>query len=203
MQIFNYGKWLIPVGIIYYFLYIMFKPYTFYNEKSYLEKKIISITDYMLLYGIIGFTGSLICALISTFVPCGDNTIPELSKTVCTFKDNDDIYCFDNYSLYFKELSTELLGVKLLFIIIQSILYHASSYYSYVIYKKLSPIYHICMFRFNYLILDILGLINEMINNDNINNGNITITVTILLEPLPFEREEFYLEFLFYFYYDF
>ena len=65
----------------------------------------------MLLYGIIGFTGSLICTLISTFVPCGDNTIPELSKTVCTFKDNDDIYFFDNYSLYFKELSTELLGV--------------------------------------------------------------------------------------------
>ena len=80
-----------------------------------------------------------------------------------------------------KELSTELLGVKLLFIIIQSILYYASTYYSYVIYKKLSPIYHICMYRFNYLILDILGLINEMINNDNINNGSITINVLDIL----------------------
>jgi len=181
VQIFNYGKWLIPVGFIYNFLYMIFKAYTFCNEKYYLEKKIISITDYMLLYGIIGFSGSLICALISTLVPCGDNTIPELSKTVCTFKVNGDIYFFDNYKLYFQELSSELLGVKLLFIIIQSTLYYVSTYYSYVIYKKLSPIYHICMYRFNYLILDILGFINEMINDDNIKNIGITISILNIL----------------------
>ena len=37
------------------------------------------------------------------------------------------------------------------------------------------------MYRFNYLILDILGLINEMINNDNINNGSITINILDIL----------------------
>ena len=37
------------------------------------------------------------------------------------------------------------------------------------------------MYRFNYLILDILGFINEMINDDNIKNIGITISILNIL----------------------
>ena len=107
VTIFEYGKWLIPVSLIIYFLYHIFKAYTFCNEKYYLEKKIVPISEYMFLYGVIGFISSLICALLSTFYPCGDDNLSELSKIVCDYKDNSELYYFDSYVLYFKELSSE------------------------------------------------------------------------------------------------
>ena len=80
VKVFHYGKWLIPIAVIYYFLYHIFKAYTFCIEKYYLEKKFISITNYMLLYGIIGLISSFACAIISTLVSCGDDNISEISK---------------------------------------------------------------------------------------------------------------------------
>ena len=65
--------------------------------------------------------------------------------------------------------------------IIKSFLYFTSTYYCYVIYKKLNPIYHICVYRFNYVILDILGLINKLINNRNYDKIDIAINVLNIL----------------------
>ena len=197
VKIFENRKWLIPTAIIVFLLYYIFKAYIYCNEKYYLEKRVISIRNYLLFYGIFGIIASSICAIISTYVPCGDNTIPEFSKIVCSYKDDNNIYYFDSYSIYFKKLSSEFFGVKILFIIIGSILYYASNYYIYVIYKRLSPIYHICMNRLNVLILTILGFINDLINNDNLQKIDISIGILNIINLLFYVLgSTVYLEFI-------
>ena len=51
VKIFNNRKWFIPVVVIFYLLYHLFKAYTCCNEKYYLEKRVISITNYLLFFG--------------------------------------------------------------------------------------------------------------------------------------------------------
>ena len=179
-NIFVDRKWLIPIGIIAPLLTQVFRAFTYCNEKYYLEKRIITIPNYILLYGIIGIFGSSICAIISSFVPCGDNTLSESTKDMCSYNDNEEIYYFDSYRLYFKNFASEFLGLRIFLLIIQSLLYYGSNYYIYVIYKILSPIYHICMKIFNYLILDVLVFINDVINN-NIQDIELSINICDIL----------------------
>ena len=196
VEIFKNRNWLIPLSIIVYFLFHIFRAYIYCNEKYYLEKKIISITNYILIYGIFGLIASSICAVISTFYSCGDNTIPELLKIVCSTKDKEDIYYFDNYIIYFRELASEFLELRIILIIIKTIIYYAYIYYIYVIYKKLSPIYNICLYRFNNLIIDILLLINDLFNN-NIQYIDFIISIFNILILIFYISGSFvYLEFV-------
>ena len=177
VKIIDNRNWLIPFEIIISLLLHIFQAFLFCNEKYYLEKRIISITDYMFCYGIFGVITCFICIIISTFVPCGDNTLPEISKLICNYQDENENYYLDSYIIYFKVLAKEYLGLKIFLIIIYITLIYSSTFYCYVIFKKLNPIYHICMYRLNFLILDILVFINDLIN-DKIEG--ITITKNIL-----------------------
>ena len=102
--------------------------------------------------------------------------LPELSKTICNYNENNDVYNFVSYKEYFKDFSSEYFSFRIIIIIIESVLYFCSNYYIYVIYQKLSPLYHICMKRFNYLIFGIINLILDLINN-NIENIGISISI--------------------------
>ena len=181
VKIFDNRKWFIPVVVIFFLLYHIFKAFTCCNEKYYLEKRVISITNYLLFYGLIGFIASTICALISSLVPCGDDTIPELSKIVCSFQDDNGIYYICNYGLFFKEFSSENLGLRIIIKIFQNILYYTCTYFIYVIYKKLSPIYYICMYRFNDLIFSIGFFIYYLIKDENIYISIDILNILILI----------------------
>ena len=163
-RFFEDKKWLIPISIIIFFLYRVFKSYTFSNEKYYLEKRTFSIINYILLYGIIGLIITSLGGIISTYVPCGDETIPKLSKTVCDFKENNQTYYFDSYKIYFNKLYSEYFIQRLILIFFKSILNYLTTYYIYVIFKKLRPTYYLCMYRLAILIVSILGFINGLIN---------------------------------------
>ena len=197
VDIFENREWLIPLGVIVYLLFQVLKAYIFCNEKYYLEKRVISISGYLLCYGLFGVISTFICLIISTYVPCGDNTIAQLSKIICSFEDNEEIYYFDSYILYFKELISENFGYRLILIISESILYYASNYYIYVIYKKLSPIYHICMKRLGFLILDILDFINDIKNKDEYEHIDLILSVlNIILLFFYLFGSSVYLEFI-------
>ena len=120
----------------------------------------------MLVYGILGLIFSSIGAVISTYVPCGDETIPKLSKTVCDYKENNQTYYFDNYNIFFLNLYHKQFGIKLFLLIIKCSLNFFSVYYMFAIFKILNPIYYMFAYRFNSLILTILGFINFLINED-------------------------------------
>ena len=143
-----------------------------------------------------GLVLSSICGIISSSIPCGDDTISELAKIICSYKDDNGTYYFSSYNLYFKELTSKYLAPRIILIIIHSLLYYISNYYVYVIYKKLSPIYHICIFRFDNLILNILNFINRLINDD-IQSIKISISIlNILLLSFYLIGSIVYLEFI-------
>ena len=163
-------KWLIPISILVYFLFRLFKTYTFINIKYYFDKRVISITKFIFLYGLFGVITTFIGAIISTYAPCGNNTLPELSKRVCNYEDlkdnNETIYYFDSYKVFFEKFSQDYLGARIIISIFRSIFNFGSTFYIYIIYKKLSPIYYICLHRFNVLILKVLIFFNDLINNE-------------------------------------
>ena len=195
-KIFDNSKWLIPLAIIVYFFFQIFRAFTYCYEKYYLEKRIISITNYILIYGIFGLITCSICGIISTFVPCGDNTIPDLSKIVCSMKDDEEKYYFDSYIIYFQNLLSDFFGLRLILVILKSVLLYGVTYYCYVIFKKLSPIYYICMYRLNNLIIDILLFINDSINK-NIKKIDSSITILeILIFIFYISGSAVYLEFV-------
>ena len=197
IKIFVLGKWLIPLGLIINFLANIFRAYVYNNEKYYLEKRIISIRQYLLLYGLYGTLTTFICAILSTYIPCGDNSLPELSKIVCSYTENEEIYYFDSYKIFFNEFSSNYLGIRIILEMIDTILYYTYNYFIYVIYKKLNPIYHICMRRLAETILTFLKFINYLINNDNINNLDISLSIlNILLLTFFILGSIVYLEFI-------
>ena len=89
----------------------------------------------MLFYGIFGLIINIICALISTYVPCDTNLIPELSKTLCDYTDSNQQYYFDNYNIFFNDLYSDSFTIKLIFLIIKSILNYALTYSIYQVFK--------------------------------------------------------------------
>ena len=195
-KIFDNSKWLIPLAIIVYFFFQIFRAFTYCYEKYYLEKRIISITNYILIYGIFGLITCSICGIISTFVPCGDNTIPDLSKIVCSMKNGEEKYYFDSYIIYFQKLLSDFFGLRLILVILKSILLYGVTYYCYIIFKKLSPICYICMYRLNNLIIDILLFINDSINK-NIKKIDSSITILeILIFIFYISGSAVYLEFI-------
>ena len=174
---FDDKKWLIPVGFIAYFILNTIEPYIFYYEKYYLDKRIISITSYLLIYGIFGLILSSICAVLSSYIPCGDDSLPELFKNICSFKDNNGYYYFDSFSMYFEELSSKDLSLRIFLLILMFSSIYVSYYYIYAIYKVLNPIYHFFMFRLNELIFTFLTLINYLINSDGINGIDFALII--------------------------
>ena len=91
---FESRKWIIPVAIIIFFIYRVFKVFIICNEKYYFEKKTIEISNYLILSGIYGLIITSIGAIISSNVPCGDDSIPELFKIVCNNVWNNQTYLF-------------------------------------------------------------------------------------------------------------
>ena len=113
-----------------------------------------------------GIIASSLCAIISSSISCGDSSLSEYFKKVCSFNQNEEIYYFDSYYLYFKKLASELLGLRIILVIIKSLLYYGHNYYVFMIFKQLSLIYYLCMRIFDSLLLDILVFINDLINNN-------------------------------------
>ena len=177
---FESRKWLIPVSIIVFFIYRVSRVFIICNEKYYLEKKTIPLMNYLLLYGIYGLIITGIGALLSSLIPCGDDNLPELSKKVCDYVDNNQNYYFDSYKIFFNTLYSEYFASKLILLFVKSILIFGSTYYIYAIYQKLSPIYYICMHRLDALIVTVLAFINQLINN-KIEGINITIKIVDIL----------------------
>ena len=196
-KFFENRKWLIPTSIIVYFLFRVFKTYTFANIKYYFDKRVISITNFILIYGIFGFIATLIIVLISTLVPCGDDTLPELSKKICAYSENNHTsYYLDSYIIFHKEFSSKYYTARIFILIIRSVVFYTSTHYIFVIYKKLSPIYYICMNRLNVLILNILLFINSLINKDNSDTYKTTNIIDIVLLVFYLLGSIIYLEFI-------
>ena len=184
VKIFHNRKWLIPIMIIVNLFMNIFKAYIFSIEKYYFEKRVIPINLFILFYGIFGIIITSIFVIITTYVPCGNDTVSDLVQIICDYDEDKNAYYFASYSIYFKKFASDYLGLRIIIEIIHCLIYYLSIYYCYVIYQLLNPINQICMYYCHSLIIKILFIINDLINNDNITNFEIIFNVldfTILL----------------------
>ena len=172
-QFFEGIRWLIPIGIIASLLKTIFSPFIFSYEKYYLEKKIISIKAYLLIYGIFGLILSSICATLSSYIPCSE----ELSQYFCVFEDDEGNFYYDSYRLYYEKLSSESFALRIILLIIMYIFIYIIYYYAYGIYKVFNPMYHFFINRLNDLIISVLLLLNYIINNEGITSLDLAIMI--------------------------
>ena len=157
------NSFLIPVGFLYSFFYLIFKVYFLSKSKYFFDKKYVNISQYLFFYGFVGLISSIICGLISSYIPCSYEKPNNIVENICPFKDNDNLY-FDSFKLYFQELY-EKNFIKKLFILIFEVLEHSIiNWLALYIYKILTPIHHFSSKNMIKLIISILKLVNALTN---------------------------------------
>ena len=107
-KLYKFYHSLIPIGIIFYFLIILLRAYTFCKIKWLCDTKYILPSKILLLYNLFGTFLCFIASIIPNFIPCIEayniNDIDSFINIVCQVKENKDskILYYDNYSIYFK-----------------------------------------------------------------------------------------------------
>ena len=170
------NSFLIPVGFLYSFFYLIFKVYFLSKSKYFFDKKYVNISKYLFFYGIVGFITNSVCGIISTNIPCSYEKPNNVIETICFFKEDNNLY-FDSFTLFFKELYEKNFGKKLVVLIFAIIIHFFLIYILLYIYKILTPIHYFASRNVITLIISILKMINELIKD---NDKNIIIRNSVL-----------------------
>lgn len=135
------------------------------RAKYFFDMKYVSVSRYLFFYGSVGLIVSLICGIISTFIPCFYEKPNNIVEAICFSEDIDKKYrYFDSFYLYFKELYNNGFVKKLFILILRMIIIPIIDWLCCLIYKNLTPIH----FFFGKHIIDIFILILNLID-DSIN----------------------------------
>ena len=84
-------SWLLPVGLVIYFILIIFRSYVNTKIKWLIDLKYISSTKIFILYSLTGFIFCALISIIATFIPCNSSN----EEGFYTFK---DYFCTVHYS---------------------------------------------------------------------------------------------------------
>ena len=170
-------KFLIPIGIIIYLLFISLRSYANTKLKWFIDLKYVSVNKLLIIYGIIGTIISSIIVTLSTFIKCPNNKDDyyyQFFNNTCEIQNIDDnknltyIY-FENFKSYFKNLkNTDNLNKNILFeiiiIIIGFITFFFYKYYSILIIKNFSPVHFIFSSPIYFFVKKIILPINTYID---------------------------------------
>ena len=95
--------YLLPIGILFYFIVIALRSYAIIEIKSFMDKKYLSENILLISYGFIGTLFYIIICIISTFLKCkkGNEDI-NIYNYLCNVKEpkTNNIY-YDSFKLYF------------------------------------------------------------------------------------------------------
>ena len=159
-KLYNDYSWIIFAGIIFFILVTFLRSYCFCKIKWMMDIKFYSALNFMVCYGLVG---SVICfsfSILSNEIPCVDeNTFKDI-YLICTVnktENNNIIYYYDNYSVFFSSFGNALYVVLY---IIQIITSFGVNLFAILIIKFLSPECYICS---NGLYYFIVGLIDTCI----------------------------------------
>ena len=163
------NKWLIPIGIIFYLIYMIPRAYAISKIKFFMDLKYISPYKLLILYGFLGTLISIIIGTISTFFKCpGD-----YNMKICNIYNNDNEIFIENYKVYwniqknFKDILIEL--IIILFGIITNYFFE---FFYILIIKYLTPM-HIIFLNLIYSgLLLFSGTIYNNIRNKNKSENN-------------------------------
>ena len=170
---------IIPIGILVYILLSLLRSYSLCKIKWLLDDKYLSVSDFLIIYNIVGIILLLIPSLISNFVKCADleefNDI-DIICSVKIAKENTIEYYFDEYSNFFgklwkKETNGWLNFLYIILFIIKLFFNFLRLLYSLLIVKHLNPEFYLCPAFIYFFILKLLIVINQIIKNENISAG--------------------------------
>ena len=164
--------WLIPIGIIIFILNSFLRAYIYCKLKWLLEYKYMSLSKFLIWYGLISSLIYLLASIISSNIKCVDKNIFEDIDLICYVKITDDnnstLYYFDTFSNYFSQLwrnnrSALLNFVYIFLIFIKTIIYFFTKLFFLLIIKKLNPVFFICTNSIFFFILELVDCINTLI----------------------------------------
>ena len=151
----------VPIGIFSYLILLGFKSLTIAGMKWFFDLKYVSHTTLLITYGLIGFIFSIISCSVATYIDCNKLFDKDIVSDICFFKydDNDNIYYFDNFKIYFNNFKP----LKILLILFEVITFFIYKYFYVLIIKKYNPVYVIFTTPIIYLLGKIILMINTLI----------------------------------------
>ena len=162
------NKWLIPVGIIFYLLYMIPRAYAISKIKVFMDLKYISPYKLLIFYGFTGALISTIIGTISTFLKCPK----DYNMKICNISNDNDKF-IENYKLYwdiqnnFKDIIFEI--IIIFFGIITNFFFE---FFYILIIKYLTPMHIIFLNIIYSTLLLISGTIYNNIRNKNKSESN-------------------------------
>ena len=160
--------YLLPIGILFYFIVIALRSYAIIEIKSFMDKKYLSENILLISYGFIGTLFYIIICIISTFLKCkkGNEDI-NIYNYLCNVKEpkTNNIY-YDSFKLYFHTTNnTKEIIFEIIVEILAMLAFFFYQYFSILIIKYLSPAHLIFLFPSYYLIRKVILLIVSIIIN--------------------------------------
>ena len=90
--------WLIPIGLIIYFLIIIVSSYTYSKIKWFMDLNWISLSKLLINFMLVGFLINTIICVLFTFINCSEN------KNIFCVKEEDGTYYIENFMIFFEKL---------------------------------------------------------------------------------------------------
>ena len=150
-------KWFIPISLLIYLLIISSTSYIFTKLKFYMDLRFISQTKLLLLYGIIGFSLTLIACLIETLFKSDGNLKEFFCKINIYYEDSDDNddnnnndnneeydSYIENIFMFFEDFSAldkKDIIIEIFLFFFGIIFYYCSLYFEILVIKYLSPMH--------------------------------------------------------------
>ena len=160
------SKYKIPLGFFLYLILIILRSIVNLTLKWYMDKKFISHTKILMVYGLIGtLLYSIICT-ITTFQECKeiDKNI-EFFNYICKVNNTDNKLYLENFCPFFKNLEDSKEKLRKALVIISGIFsFFFNKYFRILVIKYLSPVHVIFSFPIIFILEKILLIINTIIN---------------------------------------
>ena len=157
----------IPIGLIFYLVFITLRAYVYIKIKWLMDIKYISINKLLILYGFIGTLFYLILCIISTIKECNRDSEKNIYDYICNIykieiRDNITITkkYFENFSIYWDITRNvwEIL-VEILVIVLGMVTSFFYKYYFMIIIKNLTPAHIIFLSPIYFFVFKIVLLI--------------------------------------------
>ena len=172
----NGSAYKIPFGIFFYLVLISLRSYVNLTLKWYMDKKFISHTKILMVYGLIGTVLYLIICIITTFIKCkvynGDNDHDiDFFDYICKVKDiegNNITLYLENLNIFFDDflcINVEILR-GIIVIILGIVSFFMSKYFTILVIKCLSPVYVIFSFPILFILEKIVLIIYTFIRDN-------------------------------------
>ena len=150
-------KGLIPIGIIFYFIFMIPRAYCFTQIKVFMDLKYVSPYKLLMIYGVIGTIITTFIGIISSFFKC--HKIGSMDMDICKVSNDDEnTTYFENLKIYWEiQNSAKDVIIEIFSLILGLIVNYLYNLYYILIIKYLTPVHIIFSNLIYSFFLSIIG----------------------------------------------